>query len=79
MNKWRKLMNKTHPHVWWTNGNPVTAGKMVIMYTILSIIHSWWEKVTLIIWGEPTKLVSKDANIQEKIKEAFNVGVHITV
>jgi hypothetical protein len=71
-------MNKTHLYVLWTNDNPVTAEKMVFMYTINSLIHGWWEKVTLIIWGASTKLVSKDANIQEKIKEALDTGVHIT-
>lgn len=71
-------MNKTHLYVLWTNDNPVTAEKMVFMYTINSLIHGWWEKVTLIIWGASTKLVSKDANIQKKIKEALDTGVHIT-
>jgi hypothetical protein len=71
-------MNKTHLYVLWTNDNPVTAEKMVFMYTINSLIHGWWEKVTLIIWGAPTKLVTEDANIQGKIKEALDAGVHIT-
>jgi hypothetical protein len=71
-------MNKTHLYVLWTNDNPVTAEKMVFMYTINSLIHDWWEKVTLIIWGAPAKLVSEDADIQEKIKEALDAGVHIS-
>ncbi len=71
-------MNKTHLYVLWTNDNPVTAEKMVFMYTINSLIHGWWEKVTLIIWGASTKLVSENATIQEKIKEALDTGVHIT-
>ena len=71
-------MDKTHLYVLWTNADPVTAEKMVFMYTINSLIHSWWERVTLIIWGAPAKLVSEDANIQKKIKEALEAGVHIT-
>jgi hypothetical protein len=71
-------MDKTHLYVLWTNDNPVTAEKMVFMYAINSLTHGWWEKVTLIIWGAPTKLVSEDSNIQEKIKEALDTGVHIT-
>ena len=71
-------MNKTNLYVLWTSDNPVTAEKMVFMYTINSLIHGWWEKVTLIIWGASTKLVSENANIQEKIKEALDTGVHIT-
>ncbi|MBW2543980.1 MAG: DsrE family protein [Deltaproteobacteria bacterium] len=71
-------MNKTHLYVLWTNDNPITAEKMVFMYTINALIHGWWEKVTLIIWGATAKLVSEDSNIQEKIKEALDAGVHIT-
>ncbi|MEA3436635.1 MAG: DsrE family protein, partial [Thermodesulfobacteriota bacterium] len=52
--------------------------KMVFMYTVNSLIHGWWEKVTLIIWGAPAKLVSEDVKIQEKVKEALDAGVHIT-
>jgi hypothetical protein len=71
-------MDKTHLYLLWTNDNPITAEKMVFMYTVNSLIHGWWEKVTLIIWGAPTKLVSEDADIQKKIKEALDAGVHIT-
>ncbi len=71
-------MDKTHLYVLWTNDNPITAEKMVFMYTVNSLIHSWWEKVTLIVWGATAKLVSEDANIQKKIKEALDAGVHIT-
>ncbi len=71
-------MDKTHLYVLWTNDNPVTAEKMVFMYTINSLIHGWWEKVTLIIWGAPAKLVSEDLAIQKKIREALDAGVHVT-
>lgn len=71
-------MNRTHLYVLWTNDNPITAEKMVFMYTTNSLARGWWEEVTLIIWGAPTKLVSEDANIQAKIKEAQDAGVHIT-
>jgi len=75
----RKLMsNKSHLYVLWTTDNPITAEKMVFMYTINSLIHGWWEKVTLIIWGAPAKLVSEDVRIQKKIGEALDAGVHIT-
>ena len=71
-------MNKKHLYLLWANDNPITAEKMVFMYTINSLIHNWWEEVTIIIWGAPTKLVSEDVNIQERIKEALDAGVHIT-
>ncbi|WP_457552779.1 DsrE family protein [Desulfobacula sp.] len=69
---------KKHLYVLWTNDNPVTAEKMVFMYTINSLLKGWWEKVTLIVWGAPAKLVSENADIQSKVKQALEAGVHIT-
>jgi len=72
------MSDSKHLYVLWTNDNPITAEKMVFMYTINSLIHGWWEKVTLIVWGATTKLVSENADIQKKIKEALEAGIHIT-
>ena len=72
------MNKKTHLYVLWKNGDPITAEKMVFMYAINSLIRGWWQKVTLIIWGAPAKLVSEDINIQKKVKEALDAGVHIT-
>jgi len=72
------MSKKTHLYVLWTNDNPITAEKMVFMYTVNSLRRGWWEKVTLIIWGAPTKLVSEDDNIQKMVKGALEAGVHIT-
>ena len=72
------MAKKKHLYVLWTNDNPITAEKMVFMYTINSLLKGWWEKVTLIVWGAPTKLVSENSNIQSKVKEALEAGVHIT-
>ena len=69
---------KTHLYVLWTNDNMITAEKMVFMYTINSLIHGWWEKVTLIIWGATAKLAAEDENIQNLIGEAKKTGVHVT-
>ena len=69
---------KKHLYVLWTNDNLITSEKMVFMYTVNSLVHGWWEKVTLIIWGATAKLVSENAEIQTKIREAQNAGVHIT-
>lgn len=76
--KWRKQMDKRQLHVLWTSDNRITAEKMVFMYAVNSMIHGWWEKVTLIVWGAPAKLVSEDAGIQERIREALDSGVHVT-
>ncbi|MBU1182386.1 MAG: DsrE family protein [Pseudomonadota bacterium] len=72
------MSKKTHLYVLWTNDNPITAEKMVFMYTVNSLLKGWWKKVTLIIWGAPAKLVSEDDNIQKLVKKALKAGVHIT-
>lgn len=71
-------MDKTHLYILWTNDNPITAEKMVFMYAINGIRQGWWEEVTLIIWGAPALLVSKNGDIQDKVQEALDAGVHLT-
>ena len=53
------MSEKKHLTVLWTSGDPITADTMVFMYTINSLAHDWWDKVTLIIWGGSTHLVSE--------------------
>lgn len=72
------MNEKTHLYVLWTNADPITAEKMVFMYTKNALIHGWWEHVTLIIWGAPAKLASEDAAIRKMIAEARDAGVHVT-
>jgi hypothetical protein len=72
------MNDDVHLHLLWTNDNPVTAEKMVFMYATNSLLHGWWEKVTLIIWGATAKLASEDENIQQKIKAAQDAGVLVT-
>ena len=72
------MAEKNHLYILWTNGDPVTAEKMVFMYGINSLLKKWWEKVTLIIWGAPTKLAAESPEIQKKIKKAQDAGVHVT-
>lgn len=72
------MAEKGHLYILWTNGDPITAEKMVFMYGINSRLRGWWDKVTLIIWGAPAKLSAENAEIREKIKEALDAGVHVT-
>jgi hypothetical protein len=76
--KRKPMTEKTHLYVLWTNGDPVTAEKMVFMYTVNALKQGWWERVTLIVWGAPARLVGKDAAIQKMVREALVAGVHIT-
>lgn len=72
------MSKKTHLYLLWTNDNKITAEKMVFMYTVNSLVHGWWEKVTLIIWGATAKLAAEDTQIQRMIREAVEKGVHVT-
>ncbi|MBA3012409.1 MAG: DsrE family protein [Proteobacteria bacterium] len=72
------MKEKTHLYLLWTNDNKITAEKMVFMYTVNSLVHGWWEKVTLIIWGATAKLAAEDTQIQRMIREAVEKGVHVT-
>ena len=72
------MSEKKHLTVLWTSGDPITADTMVFMYTINSLAHDWWDKVTLVIWGGSTKLVSEDEHIQARIKDALEAGVNVT-
>lgn len=59
----------------WTNADPITSDKMVMMYATNSVLNHWWKEVTVIIWGATAKLVAENPMIQEKIKMARQVGV----
>jgi hypothetical protein len=67
-----------HLYILWTNADPVTAEKMVLMYGINSKLNHWWEDVTLIIWGATAKLVAENEFIREKIRQALQIGVNIS-
>ena len=64
--------------VLWTNADPITSELMVMMYTVNAMKRGWWEKVTLIIWGATTKLVTENPKFQDLIKQAQDVGVHVS-
>lgn len=61
----------------WTNGDPVTAEYMVLMYAVNSIKNSWWKKVEIVVWGGATKLVQENRHIREKLLEAMDKGVKV--
>lgn len=72
------MKEKNHLFILWTNHNPITAEKMVFMYAINSLVHGWWENVTLIVWGATAKLVNDDPKIQALVEKALQAGVKIS-
>lgn len=65
-------------NILWTNADPITSEKMVMMYGINSKLKHWWDEVTIIIWGATASFAAENALIQEKIKEALHVGVNVS-
>jgi hypothetical protein len=49
------MAEKSHLHVLWTTGTPITAEKMVLMHAANAFAHGWWEKVTLILGQTPDR------------------------
>ena len=72
------MENSKKLYILWTNGDAITSEKMVNMYAKNSLIHGWWEEVTLIVWGGATKLLAENKKIQEQIKENIEAGVKMT-
>ena len=72
------MCKEAHLYVLWTNADPITSEKMVLMYAINSLTHRWWESVTLIIWGATAKLVCENKDIRAKLKQALDAGVHVS-
>lgn len=71
-------MKKEKLNILWTNADPITSEKMLMMYAINAKKNHWWKEITIIIWGATAKLVSEDELIQRKIKEAIDSGIHVS-
>lgn len=71
------MKENTDLYILWTNDNLITAEKMVFMYGINSKIKGWWGTVTIIVWGATAPLVAENADIQKKVIEAQEKGVHL--
>lgn len=65
-------------YILWTNADPVAADLMVFMYAGNCMRYHKWEKVTIIVWGATTRLAASDPQIQQKIKELQELGVHFS-
>jgi hypothetical protein len=48
--------------VLWTSGDKEVATKMVFMYTLNAKKKSWWNAVTLIVWGPSAKKITDMKN-----------------
>lgn len=61
----------------WTSGDRDVAIKMVFMYSTNSMLRGWWEKITLMVWGPSSKLLTEDKELQDHIKRMQELGVNV--
>jgi hypothetical protein len=61
--------------VLWSSGDREVALNMVFMYTLNSKKRGWWREIRFIVWGPSANLLSRDKELQEKIKEMGVEGV----
>ena len=64
-------------NILWTTDNKDTVFTMLAMYAVNSKTHGWWQEVNLIIWGASARLVGNDTEVQAKVIDMINKGVHI--
>ena len=65
-------------YVLWTSGDKEVALSMAFMYTFNSKTKGWWDEVTLIVWGPSAKLLAIDDEIQGRVRQMIEAGVHVT-
>ena len=71
-------MEDRHLYLLWTNGDPLTAEHMVMMYATNAKLNRWWDQVTVIVWGAPSKLLAESQQLQMRLKLAQQAGVEFT-
>ncbi len=50
---------------------------MVFMYAKNSILESWLDTVTLLVWGPSSQLLVNDASLQEELFQFQGAGVNV--
>ncbi len=68
-------VGERHLHILWTNSNPVTSENMVLMYATNAMLNRWWDRVTVVLWGDVQRLALEDEAIKLKMLLAKQAGV----
>lgn len=71
-------MDDKHLYILWTNADPITSEHMVMMYSSNAILNNWWDKVTVIIWGNSQLTVLNNEAVALKLKFAQQAGVEFS-
>jgi len=51
---------------------------MVMMYATNSMVHRYWDEVTVILWGPTPHLVATNDAVQDALRIGMNVGVRFS-
>ena len=62
-------------HMLWTNADIDTSRHMVLLYAMNSVLRSWWDEVTVIVWGAPARLIAENQEIADYVRAAQDAGV----
>lgn len=73
-----KQQGNNELYVLWKSGDKEVALSMAFMYTFNSKTKGWWDEVTLIVWGPSAKLLATDDEIQGRVYQMIDAGVHVT-
>lgn len=65
-------------YILWKSGDKETALSMVFMYTLNCKIKGWWEEVTLMVWGPSAKLLATNEELQGRVRQMMESGIHVT-
>jgi hypothetical protein len=61
----------------WTSADREVASHMVFMYGYNGRRWGWWEESTLLVWGPSQPLLLADEELQERLTEMIDAGVHV--
>jgi len=62
----------------WTNADPLTARKMVLLYALNAKRNGWWDEVTVLVWGGPARLIAEDEEVRLAVEQNIASGVFFT-
>ncbi len=61
----------------WSTEEIEVAKKMVLLYSSVILPRQYWDEAVLMIWGPSARLLSENADLQEKVKEIASTGVKL--
>jgi hypothetical protein len=70
-------MNDDKIVILWTSGDRETAINLVFLYGFNAKDRGWWKDVTLVVWGPSAKLLSEDAELQDRVRKMKDAGVEL--